>query len=56
MNKVPKMISDRISRTSSGSNEFNEAEEVYYISLKTSAFKEKKSKTKKVKEKEHPVV
>ena len=56
MNKIPKMISDRISKNSSGSKELNEAEQVYNISLKTSAFKEKRSKAKKLKEKEHPVV
>ena len=56
MNEVPKMISDRISRTSRGSKEFNEAKQVYNTSLKTRAFKEKRSKTKKLKKKGHPVV
>ena len=38
--EIPKMISERISGTSSGLKEFNEAAQIYNTALKTSGYKE----------------
>ena len=38
--EIPKMLSERISSTSSGPKEFNEAAQIYNTALKTSGYKE----------------
>ena len=50
------MISERISSTSSGPKEFNEAAQIYNTALKTSGYKENIGYRKIEAKREHPLV